>query len=123
MGKIVISGEPSPGPFTRGAMEAHEGLGLCPSLIIDQHFIARRRMNRLLSAVLDHPGYIGVGLGEATAIIVRGKRFTVMGENSVIVIDPRAAKLAKSAKDKLQSAASLKMHVLKAGQEFLFGGK
>mgnify|MGYP003720915523 CR=1 FL=1 len=97
------------------------GLGLASGLIIDQHFIVRRRMNRLLSAVLDHPGHLGVGVGEDTAIIVRGKRFTVMGQNSVIVIDPRAAKLARPAKGKLQSANSLKIHVLKAGQAFSFG--
>ena len=80
-------------------------------------------MNRLLSAVIDHPDLLGVGIGETTAIIVRGKRFTVMGENSVIVIDSRAAKLAKPEKGKLQSAIGLRLHVLKAGQEFLFGGK
>ena len=99
------------------------GLGLAPGLIIDQHFIARRRMNRLLSAVIDHPNHLGVGIGEATAIIVRGKNFTVMGENSVIVIDPRAAKLAKPEKGKLQSAVGLKLNVLKPGQKFLFEEK
>gem|GEM_PF-3687598 len=64
-----------------------------------------------------------MGIGEATAIVVRGNYFTVMGKNSVIVIDPRAAKLAKPEKGKLQSATGLRLHVLKAGQGFLFGGK
>ena len=67
-----------------------------------------------------------MGIGEDTVIIVRGKRFTVMGENSVIVIDPPLvvlAKLARPAKGKLQSATGLKLHVLKAGQEFRFEAK
>jgi hypothetical protein len=41
-----------------------------------------------------------------------------MGKNSVIVIDPRAAKLTRLAKGKLQSATGLKLHVLKAGDGF-----
>ena len=121
MSAVMIPAMPEKPGLRAGNTPTTPGLGLAPGLIIDQHFIVRRRINRLLSAVLDHPGHLGVGIGEATAIIIRGKHFTVMGENSVIVIDPRAAKLAKPAKDKLQSATSLKMHVLKAGQAFSFG--
>jgi cyanophycinase len=80
-------------------------------------------MNRLLSAVLDHPDHLGVGIGEATAIIVRGKSFTVMGDNSVIVIDSRTAKRVRSGKGKLQSAAGVKLHVMKDGQKFWFREK
>jgi len=123
MSAVMIPAMPDNPALRAGNTPTIPGLGLAPGLIIDQHFIARRRMNRLLSAVLDHPDKIGVGIGEATAIIVRGKRFTVMGENSVIVIDPSVAKLAKPEKGKLQSATGLRLHVLKAGQEFLFGGK
>ena len=123
MSAVMIPAMPKKPGLRASNTPTTPGLGLAPGLIIDQHFIARRRMNRLLSAVLDHPGYIGVGIGEATAIIVRGKRFTVMGENSVIVIDPSAAKQTHPAKGKLQSATGLRLHVLKAGHEYLFGGK
>ncbi len=121
MSAVMIPAMPEKPGLRAGNTPTTPGLGLAPGLIIDQHFIARRRMNRLLSAVLDHPNHLGVGIGEATVIIVRGKRFTVMGQNSVIVIDPRAAKLAKPTKGNLQSATSLKVHVLKAGQAFSFG--
>ena len=123
MSAVMIPAMPDKPALLSGNTPTIPGLGLAPGLIIDQHFIVRRRMNRLLSAVIDHPDLLGVGIGETTAIIVRGKRFTVMGENSVIVIDPRAIKLAKPEKGKLHSAAGLRLHVLKAGQEFLFGGK
>jgi cyanophycinase len=118
MSAVMIPAMPEKPGLRTGNTPTTLGLGLVPGLIIDQHFIARRRMNRLLSAVLDHPEHIGVGIGEATAIIVRGNHFTVMGKNSVIVIDPRAAKLARPAKGKLQSATGLKLHVLKAGDGF-----
>jgi cyanophycinase len=123
MSAIMIPRMPEKPGLRAGNTPTTRGLGLAPGLIIDQHFITRRRINRLLSAVLDHPDKIGVGIGEATAIIVRGKRFTVMGENSVIVIDPRAAKRAQPAQGKLQSGTGLGLHVLKAGQEFRFGAK
>ena len=118
MSAVMIPRMPEKPGLRAGNTPTTEGLGLAPGLIIDQHFIARRRMNRLLSAVLDHPEHIGVGIGEATAIIVRDNHVTVMGKNSVIVIDPRAAKLTRLAKGKLQSATGLKLHVLKAGDGF-----
>ncbi len=123
MSAVMIPAMPDKPALRASNTPTTAGLGLAPGLIIDQHFIARRRMNRLLSAVIDHPNHLGVGIGEATAIIVRGKNFTVMGENSVIVIDPRAAKLAKPEKGKLQSAVGLKLNVLKPGQKFLFEEK
>ena len=121
MSAVMIPRMPEKPALRTGNTPTTTGLGLVPGLIIDQHFIARRRLNRLLSAVLDNPKKIGVGIGEATAIIVHGQRFAVMGQNSVIVIDPRTAKLSSPAMGKLQSASGLKMHVLKAGQEFHFG--
>ena len=45
------------------------------------------------------------------------------GKSNVILIDLSAAKQTHSEKGKLQSATGLRLHVLKAGQEFLFGGK
>ena len=123
MSAVMIPRMPDQPGLRTGNTPTTAGLGLAPGLIIDQHFIARRRLNRLLGAVLDHPAKIGVGIGEATAIVVRGRRFSVMGQNSVVVIDARTAKLAPPVKEKLQSAAGLKLHVLKAEQEFVFGGK
>ena len=121
MSAVMIPRMPEKPALRTGNTPTTTGLGLVPGLIIDQHFVARRRLSRLLSAVIDHPKKIGVGIGEATAIIVHGQRFAVMGQNSVIVIDPRTAKLSSPAMGKLQSASGLKMHVLKAGQEFHFG--
>ena len=84
--------------------------------------VARRKIDNGtgIEAGLDHPGYIGVGIGEATAIIVRGRQFRVMGRNSVVVVDPRGARIDRAAPGELQSARGLQLHVLKAGQEFRF---
>jgi cyanophycinase len=68
-------------------LELKEGLGLLDSTIIDMHFIARSRYNRLFSAVIEHPGYQCVGIDEATAIIVRNDSAEVKGESEVFVIE------------------------------------
>lgn len=73
------------------------GLGLWPGVIVDQHFHRRQRFNRLLSAVLDQPALVGVGIDERTAVIVRGGECEVLGESSVMVIDGRGAKIANGA--------------------------
>ncbi len=71
-------------------IELNEGLGLIDSAIIDQHFVVRSRYNRLLSAIAKFPAYTCIGIDEATAIIVDGKKITVTGEGQVVVIsDPQ----------------------------------
>ncbi len=65
-------------------VEIKEGLGLIKNAIIDQHFIARSRYNRLLSVLAEYPSYPCIGIDEGTAIIVQGKKLTVAGEGQVI---------------------------------------
>lgn len=62
-----------------------EGLGLLPgNIIIDQHFIYRSRYNRLLTAVLEMPDHIGLGIDESTALFVKNDSATVIGEWQVV---------------------------------------
>ena len=122
MSEVMIPNTPEKPGLVGGNTPITKGLGLVPELIIDQHFIARHRMDRLLSAVMDHPDRIGVGISEATAIIVRGGNFTVMGKGSVVVIDARKAKISNGKSGKLQSGSNLSLNILKAGQTFQFKG-
>lgn len=64
------------------------GLGMLDWAVVDQHFVARSRYNRLFSALADHPGKWGVGIDEATALLVRGGRAEVCGESQVVVLRP-----------------------------------
>ena len=120
MSSVMIPVMPEKPALRVGNTPTTPGLGLTCALIIDQHFVARNRMNRLMSAVLDHPDQIGVGIGEATAIVVHGDKFTVRGKGSVIVIDARKAKISNSKPGDLQSGSRLSLHILKAGQAFQF---
>ncbi|HYN69343.1 MAG TPA: cyanophycinase, partial [Candidatus Eisenbacteria bacterium] len=46
------------------------GLGVLPSVIIDQHFQQRNRLGRLLSAIAQNPSLLGLGIDEDTAGVV-----------------------------------------------------
>jgi cyanophycinase len=67
-------------------MELADGLGFLSSAVIDQHFIRRMRLNRLLSVVLENPELTGIGIDESTALFVRGHMAKVYGESQVIVV-------------------------------------
>ena len=120
MSAVMIPIRPKKPGLRAGNTPTTPGLGLTRALIIDQHFVARNRMNRLMSAVLDHPEQIGVGVGEATGIVVHGDKFIVRGNGSVIVIDARQAKISNSKPGDLQSGSRLSLHILKAGEAFQF---
>ena len=46
---------------------------------IDQHLNTRNRWDDLIPLMKKLPKFIGIGLSEATAIVVTGDRFEVMG--------------------------------------------
>jgi cyanophycinase len=119
MSSAMITGDADLQSITVGRTEIAEGFGLLPGAIIDQHFQKRQRMNRLISAVLDQPRLIGIGIDEKTAIIVTGGRsFEVLGDSSVVVIDARRARVSSAAQGDLGSGTDLKLHVLVSGMTF-----
>jgi cyanophycinase len=98
-------------------LETSEGLGLLKTAVIDQHFLKRNRYNRLLSALVEFPNLTGIGIDEATAIIVRNNQIEVAGESEVIVVrNPKG--ISKSKKNNLISIEKLEMSIYTAGQKF-----
>jgi cyanophycinase len=65
-------------------VEIKQGLGLIEDAIIDQHFVARSRYNRLLSVLAENPTVPCIGIDEGTALIVKGNQLTVTGASQVI---------------------------------------
>jgi len=60
------------------------GLDLLPGAIVDQHFLKRNRFPRLLAAIRTHPKLIGIGVDEATALVVCDGKAKVVGRSYVI---------------------------------------
>ncbi len=62
-----------------------KGLGLLDSVIVDQHFVARSRYNRILSAMADTKYPYAVGIEESTALVVNRDSCAVVGNGQVLV--------------------------------------
>jgi cyanophycinase len=118
LSQIMITGQAELDRLRRDATQTAEGLALWPRAIVDQHFVKRQRFNRLLSAVLDRPELVGVGVDESTAAIARGSKFEVVGSGQVMVIDARKATTAPGKSGDLSAATGIQLHVLTSGMTF-----
>jgi cyanophycinase len=75
-------------PPRKAMMHFGPGLGLIRGVVIDQHFGARGRAGRLMTAVAHNPELLGIGLDEDTAVEIDAAGWlTVLGHGSVIVVD------------------------------------
>lgn len=82
MSEIMLTGE-SDRPYA-------PGFGFMKKVILDQHFLKRNRQPRLIKAVQMHPEYLGVGVDESSAILIKDNLgFEVIGESDVMVYDYR----------------------------------
>jgi len=114
----MFTGDADLKSITAGATVIAKGLGLWPEALIDQHFLQRQRDNRLISAVLDRPRLVGVGIDEGTAVIVQGDSFDVLGKSSVVVLDARQAQVDAATPGAPATGRGVRLSVLKAGQSY-----
>lgn len=124
MSKQMISGNEFSGDTVRAGsfkkiqyhlVEIKEGLGLIKNAIIDQHFIARSRYNRLLSVLAEYPSYPCIGIDEGTAIIVQGKKITVTGEGQVIKLSLPTKRKRSVRPNGLVNMRNVQLDILVAG--------
>jgi cyanophycinase len=88
---MIAFGAPGGTPKHRMAALA-AGLGVLPSVIIDQHFQQRNRLGRLLSVIAQNPSLLGLGIDEDTAGVVGPDGIMeVIGRGSITIVDGAAA--------------------------------
>ncbi|MBR7799574.1 cyanophycinase [Undibacterium fentianense] len=76
----------------REGKEIERGLGFAgEEIFIDQHFLKRGRIGRLLSAMLAKGYKIGLGIDENTAAVIRGADVEIVGATGALLIDLRNA--------------------------------
>lgn len=63
------------------------GFGYLRGVAIDQHLLARKRENDMVAVIEAHPELLGLGIDEATAVVVRGNRFEIVGGSKVAIYD------------------------------------
>ena len=94
------------------------GFALLPGAIVDQHFVRRRRNNRLLSLVLENPRLVGVGIDESTALEVGPDGlWRILGDSVAVVYDARDAAVTPAGAPAL-GAAGVRLDVLPAGSTY-----
>jgi cyanophycinase len=102
----------------RGTVEVDSGFSFITDAIIDQHFLRRKRQNRLLSLVLADGPHLGAGIDEGTAIIVEPSgMWRIMGASTVLIVDARDAKRTPADASVL-GASGVRMHLLPSGATF-----
>jgi len=119
---MLVEGGDEESPVVGGALKMAPGFGLIGGVIIDQHFMERGRIGRLMGAVAQNPKNLGVGIDEQTAIVVeRGNGFYVLGSGAVYVIDGSGvtySNLAEETPKKTLSIYDVKLHMLSQGDRF-----
>lgn len=100
--------------ITSGREEARlaEGFDFLSEAIIDQHFLKRNRVKRLVNVVKKNPNFVGLGVDEQTALVVDilQKRFRVIGESYVVACLPEVSKIEGE-------PTTTRLEILKPGDE------
>ncbi len=86
MTRVMITGG-------RTKADVGQGFDFFPGAVVDQHFLKRNRLSRLLSVLTDHPDLIGLGIDERTAleVNVRSRLMKVIGDSYVVACVPGPA--------------------------------
>ncbi|MGB2810547.1 MAG: cyanophycinase, partial [Mycobacterium sp.] len=104
MSDVMISGGTSLEAATYGVVDDPDqpgmllepGLGFFAWGMVDQHFIKRGRLGRLIVGMQASGAKRGFGIDENTALFVEGKRAQVIGEYGVFVLDLEEANVDRS---------------------------
>lgn len=108
-GEFLVRGNPL-GNKEIVAEGYERGFGFLPGVAIDQHFSQRDRFEDMTELKRSHPQLVGIGIDEATALIVRGTTLEVVGRNSVAIFD----------RDSATPTEPAPYEIVKAGQKYDF---
>ncbi len=107
----------------KGDVKTASGLGFLEGCIVDTHFVKRGRIGRLTQAVISNPSCIGIGLGEDTALVVKGgNRMECLGSGMVVILDPSDMKHSNvhyAQNNTPLCVEHLVMHILSRGSAYL----
>ena len=85
LGSYLVRGDTRTNTLMMGDHEV--GFGFLRNTAVDQHLLRRNRQFDLIEVIEKHPGLLGIGLDEDTAIVVRGDEFEVVGSSYVAIYD------------------------------------
>jgi cyanophycinase len=116
---IAFRDAPDPLAVMKGRLRAGQewapGFGFAP-VLIDQHFVRRGRIARLLPLMQAQGLALGLGVEENSAALIRGTKVEVLGASGVLVADLSAA----SSEPRLPAfnLRGARLHWLQAGDRY-----
>jgi len=119
MSSTMIYGGASVDSLHKGCVRMTAGLGFAQGMILDSHFLERGRFTRLMEVGATNPEYLGVGLGEDAAVIIRDSTLLeAVGPGHVIIVDSSniaGSNVADIVNDEPVAVENLIMHALTSG--------
>lgn len=117
---MIVEGDSETNPRVN-VVDMGPGMGFLPGIVVDQHFLQRGRLGRLISALAQQPAVLGFGIDENTAVIVSDNKFEVIGEGAVTVVDVADlvhTNVGQILKDEALAICGAKLHILPDGYRF-----
>jgi cyanophycinase len=119
---LVSSGADEESHKIKGAFMMARGLGFVRDMVIDQHFAQRARIERLVAAVAEHPGVLGIGIDEDTAVMLdESQSMRVIGSGAVYIADGSAVTYSNVSEHESERTLCLfdvRLHVMVHGTAF-----
>jgi cyanophycinase len=115
-GTMITGGQGS--IVCRECVDLAPGLGLWVETVVDTHFDRSGRVHRLMAAIAQNPGVLGIGLDENTGVEVHEDgRMVVVGRGNVFVFDGRIrhTNAADVSGTEPMALTDTRLHVLAAG--------
>jgi len=115
---LMLTGNAPPDVIRDDSRALGTGIGLFRGVILDQHFVKRQRLNRLLAVVAMHPDHVGVGIDESTALWRKPDgTLEVLGLGVVVIVDATAAQVKRAGAGAL-GARDVRVHLLLPGETY-----
>ncbi|WP_104020046.1 cyanophycinase [Roseovarius nitratireducens] len=110
----------------KGAVKMTAGFGLIEGVIIDTHFLERGRFSRLMEVGATNPEYLGVGLGEDSAVLFEDDKIYAFGPGHVVLVDSSAitgSNVSDLSDGEAVSVHNVIMHALVDGNGYSLTGR
>jgi cyanophycinase len=105
------------GPSQKNPVPLKSGMGFFRHGLVDQHFIKRGRLGRLIAALFSLDNHkIGFGIDEDTALVQKGNTLEVIGSSGVFLVD--ISKAEHRVTKRGLSATGIRLHYLASGDTY-----
>lgn len=101
--------------FIAGYVQVSPGLNWLPHAVIEPRILQDNRYGRLVNHLYKHPGVVAFGLAQDTALEIRSTAAVVHGEQAVVVLDGRYARVLEAGTNGALAATWLLLDTYVAG--------